>query len=289
MTRRVILSVANREATLKASRRSRLLLTAAAKDLLLLAALANVASGQSLERRVTDVKGSIVFSYATKPNVCGDGSSINISDDNSPGSAIRYGRSGVNIGIRRGGEYERCEIGPATAVLYRDGDRVTDVRITIGGRPEREAKDLGEVPPDEAAAYLLAIAPTLAGRAADHAVMGAYVAHGAVVWRKLLEIARDNQASESARQASVFWVSQDVRVATTAGLQSRAEDDEDLSVRKDALFFLAQRPRGEGIPALVKVAETSKSVALKRDAIFFLAQSRDDRALALFEKLLAGK
>lgn len=37
------------------------------------------------------------------------------------------------------------------------------------------------------------------------------------------------------------------------------------------------------------LAESSKSIKLRKDAIWYLAQSRDSRALALFEKLLAGR
>jgi hypothetical protein len=181
-------------------------------------------------------------------------------------------------------------MGPARVVLRRDGNRVADLRVTVGGRADAADTDLGEVPPADAVAFLLDHAPGLTGRGADNAVMGAVIAEGAMVWRRLLQIARSSDASESARKASVFWVSQEASAAATAGLDSvAADDDVSLSVRKDALFHLAQRPNGEGIPALVQVAETSKSISLRKDAIFFLAQSRDARALALFERLLAGR
>ncbi|HEX7940013.1 MAG TPA: hypothetical protein VF483_13580, partial [Gemmatimonadaceae bacterium] len=125
---------------------------------------------------------------------------------------------------------------------------------------------------------------------ADHAIMGAEIALDVVVWPRMLKIARDNSASDGARKSAVFWVSQEASAAATAGLDSVAGDDTaSLAVRSDAVFFLAQRPHGEGIPALVRVAESSKSMKLRKDAIFFLAQSRDDRALALFEKLLTGR
>ncbi len=120
--------------------------------------------------------------------------------------------------------------------------------------------------------------------------MGAEIADGVVVWRRLLQIARSSDASESARKASLFWVSQEASVVATAGLDSLASDDDaSLPVRKDALYYLAHRPNGEGIPALLRVAEASKSIKLRKDAIYYLAQSRDSRALELFERLLAGR
>ena len=196
----------------------------------------------------------------------------------------------MHIGTRRGERYERCDRGPAQVVLHREDSRVVDLRVTVGGRPEAGDTHLGDVPAADAARYLLALAPRLTGQSADDAVMGGEIAEGVVVWPRLLQIARDGDASERARKAAVFWVSQEASVAATRGLDSIAVDDDvTLSVRSDALFYLGQRPNGEGIPALVRVVETSRSIKLRKDAIFYLAQSRDARALQLFEKLLAGR
>ena len=236
-------------------------------------AVASTAHAQSLESRIANAKGSVAFEYTTRPTVCGRGNNINIRD--------------------RGDYYDSyggCRMGPARVLLQRDGSTVTSLNVTVASHPDDADTELGEVLPSEASKYLLSIAPKLQGRSGDRAILAAEIAEGGAPWRELLRIARDDNASESARKASVFWVSQEAEEAATAGLGSiAADDDSALSVRKDSLFFLAQRPHGEGIPALVKVVESSKSVALKKDAIFFLAQSRDDRALALFERLLSGK
>lgn len=258
--------------------------------IVLVAALASVAGGQSLETRMASANGSVAFHYQVRPNVCGNGHGIEVSDDSSSGWMYRSSRRGVHYGMRSGNRNDRCEQGPAHVLLRRDGARVTDLVLAVGGSPERGNTDLGEVPASEASRYLLALAPHLAGKAGDHAVLGAVIAEGGAEWRKLMQIARNQSASESSRKSAVFWVSQEASVAATRGLDSIATDDDvNLPVRKDALFYLAQRPQGEGIPALVKVAESSRSLALRKDAIWFLAQSRDERALALFEKLLAGR
>ena len=251
--------------------------------------LAGVASAQSLESRIAAARGSVGFEYVTRPNVCGDGASITVSNDSSPGWTVGTHRSGVHIGTGGGGRYDRCDTGPARVVLRRDGTRVVDVGVSVGAPLHSAGTDLGEVPPAEAASYLLDLAPRLAGRAADHAMIGARIAQGVTVWPRMLKIARDSNASESARKAALFWVSQEASDAATAGLDSiAADDDGSLSVRSDALFYLAQRPDGSGIPALVHVVESSRSMKLRKDAIWFLAQSRDRRALDLFEKLLTG-
>jgi hypothetical protein len=252
--------------------------------------ITQVASAQSLESRVAASRGTVTFEYVTRPNVCGDGSSINVSSDSSSGWNRRPNRSGVHVGTRRGVGYERCDTGPARVTLRLDGGKATDLHVAVGGPQTQADTDLGEVPSAEAARYLLAIAPRLAGRSGDEAVMGAEIAADVVVWPTLLQIARDDGASESSRKSALFWISREASDAATAGLDSLAVDDATtISVRSDALYYLAQRPRGEGIPALVRVAETSKSVKLRKDAIWFLAQSRDSRALALFEKLLVGR
>lgn len=255
-----------------------------------LAAVSLTAKGQSLESRIAAARGSVGFEFTTKENVCGNGSSISISDDISEGWTRRSRRSGIHIGRRSSGDNGWCEQGPARVILEHTGSKVSRLRVTVGGREHRADSELGAVAAPEAAKYLLAIAPALSGESADDAIMGAAIADSAVVWKRMIEIARDNNASEKSRKSSMFWVSHEASAAATAGLDSVASDDDaEISVRKDALFFLAQRPDGQGIPGLIKVVETSQSRTLRKDAIWHLSQSHDPRAIALFEKILAGK
>jgi hypothetical protein len=247
--------------------------------------IAQTAYAQTLENRIASAKGSVAFEYTTRRNVCGNGMSINISDDTNIGWTTRSRRSGIHIGRSIAGNREICEEGPARVMLSK-----SDLRVTVGGGEERADTELGAVSAPEAARYLLKIAPTLSGRSADHAVMGAAIADSTNLWRRMLEIARDNDASEASRKSSLFWVSQEASSVATAGLSAVAMDeDADSPVRNDALFFLSQRAHGEGVPALIRVVRESKSPKLRKDAIWFLSQSRDPRAIELFEQLLAGR
>jgi hypothetical protein len=263
-------------------------LQTATASLVLLGCVALVAGAQSLEDRVASAPRIVAFEFATRANVCGDGRSVSVSDDSTAGWMTRSRRSGIHIGRSDGRERRYCEQGPARVVIDHEGRRVRDVRVTVGGTPER-ATELGTVPSADAAHYLLTIAPRIEGKAADDAIMGAAIAADVKTWPRMLEIARDNGASEAARKSALFWVSQEATAAATAGLSDVANDEDAASsVRSDALFFLAQKKEA-GVPALIRVVKESKSIKLRKDAIWFLSQSRDPRALDLFEKLLSGR
>jgi hypothetical protein len=246
-------------------------------------------AAQSLDDRIASAPRTVAFQFETRANVCGDGWSVTVSDDTSPGWMTRSRRSGINIGRREGGNRGYCEAGPARVVVDHDGRTVRDLRVSVGGSAERADADLGTVTPADAARYLLNAARHLDREGADDAVMGAAIAAGVKPWPTMLEIARDNNASEAARKASLFWVSQEASAAAVAGIGAvAADEDAAASVRSDALFFLAQKKEA-GIPALIRVVNESKSVKLRKDAIWYLSQSRDPRALDLFEKLLSGR
>jgi ribose transport system ATP-binding protein len=109
-------------------------------------------------------------------------------------------------------------------VIDHDGRSVRDVRVSVGGSVERAETDLGTIAANEAARYLLAIAPRLTGDAANDAIMGAAIAP-VKSWPTMIEIARDNGASESARKASLFWVAQEAGAAAIAGLDAVARGE----------------------------------------------------------------
>jgi hypothetical protein len=245
-------------------------------SVVILSAAKDPVVAQSLESRVAAARGSVSFSYATRPNVCGTATGIEIGEDSSSGWSVRSRRSGIHIGTRRGAGYERCDVGPAHVLLQPSGNAVSDVRVTVAGRPHVGDADLGDVPPAEAARYLLGIAPRLSGRAADHAVMAAQIAEGVVLWQRLLEIARDDRASLAARKSSVFWLNQYDNAGARTGIDEILKDDRvPLAVRKDALFHVAQRQESSRILASV-IAQAEAPLELRKDAVFHLAQQKAD-------------
>jgi hypothetical protein len=235
-------------------------------------ALPSAAAAQSLGERLRAAgDGAVRLSFASRPDVCGSGSSITIRDDGD-------------------GEWEGdCEPGPVRVSLRLESGRVTRAETRVGGRWRAgapAATDLGVVPAKEGAMLLL----ELARRAGDEGgalITAATLADSVVVWPVLLALARDRELPSETRRQAVFWLGQAAGEAATRGLDSIAADDRgDLEVREHAVFALSQRPRDEGVPVLIRVARTSPQPQIRRKALFWLGQSEDPRALALFEELL---
>lgn len=59
-------------------------------------------------------------------------------------------------------------------------------------------------------------------------------------------------------------------------------------LRERAVFALSQLPKDEGVPLLIQVAKNNHDAAVRKQAFFWLGQSKDPRALAFFEEILAA-
>ncbi len=240
--------------------------------LLILATVAPAAlSGQTLEQRLRAVPEGIVhLSFAARPGVCGSAAN--------------------NINIRETtDEWETdCEHQPVRVSLELAAGRVVAVRTYVGGRwrQGKRATDLGNVRPQEAAAYLLDLA-LRPGELDGDPVLPATLADSVVVWPALLRIARTEHLPGDRRRTAVFWLSQAAGDAATRALDSIVVDDRgDREVRKQAVFALSQRSGNEGVPALIKIARTNPDPELRKTALFWLGQSNDPRAVDLFEEIL---
>lgn len=236
----------------------------------------DAAAGRALAARVDATgDGTVRFSFAARPGVCGDGRNVSVRRDRD--------------------EWESdCEPGPVRVSLTRSGGQVTALRSYVGGRwravEGASATDLGSVPAPAAAAYLVGLAGRLTAGPAEAAILPATLADSVTVWPALLRLARDDQRPAKVRQQAVFWVGQAAGDAATRELSALVdESDTDVEVRERAVFALSQRPADEAVPALLRVARTSPSPRLRKRAIFWLGQSKDQRALAYFEQVLAGR
>ena len=226
-------------------------------------------------------EGTVRFSYAVRPGVRGDGENIMIN--NTWESRTELLASGCD-----------CDGGPARVSLEVREGTVRRLNACVGGtwrsRPDDDALDLGEVPPEEAAAFLLGLVRRARESVAEDAVFPAAVAEGVTVWPALIDVARDRDRPKEVRTSALFWVGQAAAEEATRGLESVVGDDGgEMDVREAAVFALSQRPSDEAVPALARVAKTSPHPELRETALFWLAQHDDPRVADLFEEILLGE
>jgi hypothetical protein len=238
-------------------------------------AFAGAAPAQTIDRRVAAAPdGTVRFSFAARPGVCGNGHNVNIQDSRNP-------------------DWESdCEAGPVRTVLTVSGGKVSRVRSYVGGRWRAGGTgvtDLGTVAAPEAANYLLDLASRVPG-GSNEAVFAATLADSAMIWPALVRLAKNGSVPKETRRSAVFWLGQAAGTAATASLDSLVGDSQgDRQIREAAVFALSQRPKDEGVPALIRVAQTNRDPDIRRKAMFWLGQSDDPRALALFESILTKR
>ncbi len=86
---------------------------------------------------------------------------------------------------------------------------VTDIEVRVGGRwhPESPERDLGTVPPEEAARFFIGLATNSAnGDVAGEAILPAVIARDVDVWPAILGIAKDRKRPHRARESALFWM-----------------------------------------------------------------------------------
>ncbi len=243
------------------------------------------AQSGSLESRVSAVSdGDVRMSFASRPDICGEGNSIMTGEHNH----TVWNRSSYTDDV----EWDQdCEHGPVRLVLRVHDRTLTALHAYVGGhwRTPRQGvpvTDLGTVSANDAATYLLSLARRLPSSPGSDAIFPATLADSATVWPTLAAIARDSTSPSHTRKQAVFWLGQAAGNAT-ASLDSLARDQRvDEGVREQAVFALSQRPHDEGVPVLIQIATSNSDPALRKKALFWLGESGDPRAIDVFEKIL---
>jgi HEAT repeats/PBS lyase HEAT-like repeat len=258
-------------------------MTRAALIVLGLAGMVSLPAGaQSLAARVGEVREGIVrFNYASRPDVCGNGTnSIRTGDDTFVGHSDGDDRDCP------------CEFGPVRVSLVVGEGTVNRVRVAVGSKHRDNSTnpvDLGTVSTSEASNYLLDLARRSRTHAGGEAIFAVTLADSVNPWPDLIRIARNDDIRRDTRKQAVFWLGQAAGDVAGEGLTELAEDEsEDRDVRESAVFALSQLGNDQGIPALIRIVRTNRDPKIRRTALFWLGQSDDPRALDLFEELLAN-
>ena len=209
----------------------------------------------------------------------------------SPGESVRYLESLVKGGDDSRAAKRRSD-GALSAIALHD-DKAADVAL------ERFARDGETKQIRHSSAFWLGNTREQAGyealtrlRSSDDAAFREHLTFAFSQSKAkqaptaLIDMAR-NDASSKVRGQALFWIAQKAQKKSDADVIRAATDDPDAEVKKKAVFALSQIPGGEGVPDLIRVAQENKSREVRKQAMFWLGQSKDLRALAFFEKILA--
>jgi len=96
-----------------------------------------------------------------------------------------------------------------------------------------------------------------------------------------------SDTSPAVRGEAIFWLAQKAGRKAAGAITEAIANDPETKVKERAVFALSQLPTDDGVPRLIDVARTNRNPAVRKQAIFWLGQSRDPRALAFFEEVLA--
>jgi hypothetical protein len=242
-----------------------------------------------LARRVNQVtEGEVRMTFDILPDICGWGNGWSRGDSWRMGNRNEYSRS-----TSRDVEWSNeCAMGPGRLAVDRNGGETLKIRFYVGGRwrTRPNVTDLGHVPNQQAADYLLDLVRTERTSVAKEAIMPLTIIDDVEVWPALLRVARDDNRHQEVRKGAIFWLGQMAGERITGELKDVAEDDRmDREVRESAIFALSQRPKDEGVPALIRIVRTSRDPKLRKAALFWLGQSGDRRAIDLIEELLSKR
>jgi hypothetical protein len=102
----------------------------------------------------------------------------------------------------------------------------------------------------------------------------------------LIKFARQDPSTK-VRGDALFWLAQRAGDKAAGEITAAIEQDPDTDVKRRAVFALSQLPKDEGVPLLIQTARTNRNPVVRKQAMFWLGQSKDPRALAFFEEILA--
>ena len=240
-------------------------------------------NAQTLAERVGAVKdGSVQVTYAARPDACGDGADV-----------LALGRLITVHGSMQGHGWSNanCTFGPARVIVTRRDGEVANVRTYVGA-PRRTAEtiDLGTVSAPEASAYFLGLVPSLNRRAASSALAAATIADSVDIWRRLLDLARNDALTSDVRSSALYWMSGVAPADAVDPLTRLARSgSESRTLREGVVMTLGQLRDGAGVPSLIEMTRRDDDEHwLRERAIFWLGNTDDDRARTTLRTLAAS-
>jgi HEAT repeat protein len=138
------------------------------------------------------------------------------------------------------------------------------------------------------AAFLRALHPRLTAspRLQDKVIQSVAQEADAASRRWLLDLAADGRQPLTARKQALFWAGQNggTPVGELVAVDARLDGAE---LRRHYAFVLSQRGEDAAVDRLVAIARADADPGVRRQAIFWLGQSRNPRARAYLEGVVA--
>lgn len=230
------------------------------------------------------------FGYAIKTKR-GDHDSCCWSSNNGGGCWLEENRSGTIVNTQPGQPIQ-LEGTNTIALLFRvDSNQVQKVRffslncpLDAGGLPFTW---ITGVPAAQSVDFLRKLIHADASNSLTNGAILALSMHDdSLGIDALIQLAKADPSAHIREQA-LFWLAQKAGVRASAAITDAILNDPDTNVKKRAVFALSQLPKDEGVPKLIEVARTQRNPEVRKQAFFWLGQSKDPRALAFIEEVLA--
>ena len=243
---------------------------------------------QRLADRVTAAReGTVTFTFASRPEVCGDGRSIIVRELGTEGVTI-YSPEGMTSMDSWNGHGPTCAHGPVRVRLSLQNGQVVALRPSVGWTGGAGGgKDLGAVGGQQAADFLLDVARSASEEVCYNAMFAAAVADSARVSSTLLVIARDRSLRPANREQALKWVARTAprEGNDAAGVSVRAiaaDETDHPEVRERAIRVLTH----PGDDAFLRDLYGRLSLqALKERVIRVVAESQTAANLEWLERI----
>ena len=198
-------------------------------------------AAQGLSGRIAALRdGSATFTYAARPDVCGDGHNIILRSLQPHGEIIIFTDDGdmiTSIGSARLGV---CETGPVQLRFVVQDHRIGAIWPSVGRSAPRADVDLGVVNTAELVTWLLGVARTASEETSSRALLAAALADSVRISTRVFAIVRDRSLAPTNREQALKWAT---RMAPREGNDTiaqgvraiAADESEDPDVRERAI------------------------------------------------------
>ncbi|MEO8192781.1 MAG: hypothetical protein ABI681_02945 [Gemmatimonadales bacterium] len=232
--------------------------------------------GQGIARRISAVRdGKVRMTFAAHEDICGydDGVTTGYRRDSNHRTSWSPGRSEDVI-------YDReCSEGPVRVVITMAAGAPNRIRTYVGGqwRSAAGVTDIGNVSVKDATDYLLGIANSQSGKAAEEAIFPVTLADSIDATQPLYSLAKNRSRPTEVRGQAIFWLSQEEDARAVSMLDDILKISREESIADKAIFGLSQHRSGKGFPILRAYAENeNNSDEMRGKAIFWLGQRHGD-------------